>query len=550
MTIKQLGGVFGRNPTFNNVTIDGELIINGSVFTGLDYEGAWNAATNTPTLTSSVGTLGQFYIVSVAGATDLNGITNWDVGDWALFNGSVWQRVEGGANGNFSTLSVSGLATFNGNAQFPDNSKAIFGDGSDLQVYHDGGTGDSIIAESGAGNLFIRGANTFIQNPTGSSTYIRGIDGGAVDIRYAGVIKLATTATGIDVTGIADASTLFRFGADNSEIANNYLRFKSSGTGFFDHNTVGQAFNFRVSASSALDTIPLVVNSTGINVTGTVTADGLTVSNLDGSIVKLESTGTGLGAGAVIGDLQFYGNDASTPGAGIKASITATTVTALGDDSQLMFSTSNGTTNNVNRMLLANNGDVSFYEDTGTTPKMVWSSSDESLGIGESAPSSKLVVGGNGASTLKPTVQITDGNNGASLALRGKSPILFLDATAGGVPKILMDSQGVEFKDGTIDSEGNVAVKIDSSNNLLVGKTTADLGVTAGIELNGQYDVGYFTRSAEKALVVNRLGTGGTERGTVVEIRSNGTTVGSIGTAASGNIFYKGGASRAGVEFG
>ena len=404
MTIKQLGGVFGRNPTFNNVTIDGELIINGSVFTGLDYEGAWNAATNTPTLTSSVGTLGQFYIVSVAGATDLNGITNWDVGDWALFNGSVWQRVEGGANGNFSTLSVSGLATFNGNAQFPDNSKAIFGDGSDLQVYHDGGTGDSIIAESGAGNLFIRGANTFIQNPTGSSTYIRGIDGGAVDIRYAGVIKLATTATGIDVTGIADASTLFRFGADNSEIANNYLRFKSSGTGFFDHNTVGQAFNFRVSASSALDTIPLVVNSTGINVTGTVTADGLTVSNLDGSIVKLESTGTGLGAGAVIGDLQFYGNDASTPGAGIKASITATTVTALGDDSQLMFSTSNGTTNNVNRMLLANNGDVSFYEDTGTTPKMVWSSSDESLGIGESAPSSKLVVGGNGASTLKPTV--------------------------------------------------------------------------------------------------------------------------------------------------
>ena len=217
------------------------------------------------------------------------------------------------------------------------------------------------------------------------------------------------------------------------------------------------------------------MNSTGINVTGTVTADGLTVSNLDGSIVKLESTGTGLGAGAVIGDLQFYGNDASTPGAGIKASITATTVTALGDDSQLMFSTSNGTTNNVNRMLLANNGNLSLYEDTGTTPKFVWDASAESLGIGESAPSSKLVVGGNGASTLKPTVQITDGNNGASLALRGKSPILFLDATAGGVPKILMDSQGVEFKNGTIDSEGSVAVKIDSSDNLLVGVTSTTL---------------------------------------------------------------------------
>jgi hypothetical protein len=108
MTIKQLGGVFGRNPTFNNVTIDGELIINGDTFTGLDYQGAWNASTNTPTLVSSTGTLGEFYIVSVAGTTNLNGVTNWGVGDWALFNGSVWQRVEGGADGNFANLTVTG----------------------------------------------------------------------------------------------------------------------------------------------------------------------------------------------------------------------------------------------------------------------------------------------------------------------------------------------------------------------------------------------------------------------------------------------------------
>ena len=111
MTIKQYGGVFGRNPTFNDVTIDGELIINGDTFTGLDYQGAWNASTNTPTLASSTGTLGEFYIVSVAGATDLNGITTWDIGDWALFNGSVWQRVEGGADGNFVNLTATGTVT-------------------------------------------------------------------------------------------------------------------------------------------------------------------------------------------------------------------------------------------------------------------------------------------------------------------------------------------------------------------------------------------------------------------------------------------------------
>ncbi len=64
----------------------------------LRYLGTWNATTNSPTLTSSVGTLGDFYIVSVAGTTDLNGITDWQVGDWVLFNGSVWQKIDNSNN--------------------------------------------------------------------------------------------------------------------------------------------------------------------------------------------------------------------------------------------------------------------------------------------------------------------------------------------------------------------------------------------------------------------------------------------------------------------
>jgi hypothetical protein len=58
------------------------------------YEGTWNASTNTPTLTSSVGTQGEYYVVSVAGSTNLNGITDWQPGDWAIFNGSVWEKVD------------------------------------------------------------------------------------------------------------------------------------------------------------------------------------------------------------------------------------------------------------------------------------------------------------------------------------------------------------------------------------------------------------------------------------------------------------------------
>ena len=60
----------------------------------LNYQGTWNASTNTPTLVSSSGTKGYYYVVSVAGSTNLNGITDWQVGDWAVYNGSVWQKID------------------------------------------------------------------------------------------------------------------------------------------------------------------------------------------------------------------------------------------------------------------------------------------------------------------------------------------------------------------------------------------------------------------------------------------------------------------------
>jgi hypothetical protein len=60
----------------------------------LNYQGTWNATTNTPTLTSSVGTKGYYYVVDVAGTTNLDGITDWQIGDWAIYNGTVWQKVD------------------------------------------------------------------------------------------------------------------------------------------------------------------------------------------------------------------------------------------------------------------------------------------------------------------------------------------------------------------------------------------------------------------------------------------------------------------------
>jgi len=88
---------------------------------GLTYKGTWNASTNTPTLASSTGTNGWYYVVSVAGSTNLNGVTDWQVGDWAIYNGSTWQKLDqtnlvtsvAGRTGavTLSNTDISGLGT-------------------------------------------------------------------------------------------------------------------------------------------------------------------------------------------------------------------------------------------------------------------------------------------------------------------------------------------------------------------------------------------------------------------------------------------------------
>ena len=74
---------------------------------GVMYQGVWNASTNTPSLTSSIGTKGNYYIVTVAGSTNLKGITDWKVGDWAIFNGTSWDKVD-------NTDAVSSVNGFTG----------------------------------------------------------------------------------------------------------------------------------------------------------------------------------------------------------------------------------------------------------------------------------------------------------------------------------------------------------------------------------------------------------------------------------------------------
>jgi predicted heme/steroid binding protein len=72
---------------------------------GLQYQGTWNASTNTPNITSGVGTDGHFYIVSVAGNTTIDGVSGWQVGDWIVFHSPAWQKVDN----TESVVSVNGF---------------------------------------------------------------------------------------------------------------------------------------------------------------------------------------------------------------------------------------------------------------------------------------------------------------------------------------------------------------------------------------------------------------------------------------------------------
>lgn len=89
--------------------------------------------------------------------------------------------------------------SMSGDLSFSDNNKATFGAGSDLQIYHDGS--NSIIDDAGTGNLVNRAANFVVQGKTSGQWGLSVYDGAATTLYHNGATKLATTSTGVDVTG-------------------------------------------------------------------------------------------------------------------------------------------------------------------------------------------------------------------------------------------------------------------------------------------------------------------------------------------------------------
>ena len=188
---------------------------------GLSYQGTWNASTNTPTLTSSVGVTNYYYIVGTSGSTNLNGITDWVAGDWAIYNGTAWQKIDqtnlvvsvAGRTGaiTLTTSDIGGLGTI---ATQAANNISITGGSitgiTDLAVA-DGGTGAS--TASGARTNLGLVIGTDVLAPTGSAASLTGFP----------TLNQNTTGTAANITATTNSTltTLSSLSLPGSQVSGN-----------------------------------------------------------------------------------------------------------------------------------------------------------------------------------------------------------------------------------------------------------------------------------------------------------------------------------------
>jgi hypothetical protein len=312
----------------------------------------------------------------------------------------------------------SQISSAGGNGiSFEDNEKAQFGDGNDLQIFHDGS--HSYIDEVGTGSLYIRANDFRLANADGSQNHIIANNNGAVSLRYSGSPKLATTSTGIDVTGTVTSDGLTvdaSSGYGSIEIGGTsgaYLDLKAPSSDDYDlrlitTGTSGELIfptgNFVFKRGSLQK---LAVTDTGIDVTGTVTSDGLTVDSTTGfswlpvSTAGIELGTIGTGTGIIINTPSVnssYGSGLAIDGS-YASDLSSVNIKAFGAKynsygSELNLFTSDDTSL-LKRLAIASTGDISFYDDTGTTQGLFWDASAESLGIGTTSPNETLSVRGN-----------------------------------------------------------------------------------------------------------------------------------------------------------
>ena len=206
-------------------------------------------------------------------------------GSMKVYTGSAWVAAYVSST---DYLPFSG-GTMTGNLAFGDDVKATFGNSADLQVFHDGS--NSYIQDAGTGNLFVQASNVLWLRDASGTAYFSGTSGNEVALYHNGSEKLATTSTGIDVTGKITADDELKIESTSgygiievggpsgalidlkSPFSDDYDgRILTTGDGVSITGSTGNPVNLQYNNATKLAT-----TSTGIDVTGTVVADGLTV---------------------------------------------------------------------------------------------------------------------------------------------------------------------------------------------------------------------------------------------------------------------------------
>ena len=415
----------------------------------------------------------------------------------------------------------------NGNdITFGDNDKAIFGAGSDLQIYHDGS--NSYIIDNGTGDLVINtNGNAISLNPNGGGEYgLRVINNGAVNLYHDNALKLATTATGVAVTGniVATGATggvaKLRLAAEEVHgeieginIGNNFggLAFKTNSNG-----TTAERLRIDSDGNVGIGVAPSellhIKNASGdaaVRIQGNTRTFNIQQNNYGLRFVDVDA---GSAERMRIDSSGNVGIGTAAPAAPLDIAITSNQgllIDATSGNNAYLTITNNGS--NSGAKIGFDNASNAAVIGHHTHGNIIYANSSGNVGIGTASPATILHVQG-----ADPEIVIQDTNDTGDAYIRFKNN----SGTQRSFIQTAMTGNVMLFGTGTTEH-----MRLTAGGNLNVGKTADGIG-TAGLALRGDVDVAQFTRDGNPALEVNRL----SNDGSAVRIMKDGSEVGSIGS--------------------
>jgi len=203
---------------FIDVYLNGVKMVNGTDVTVTSGTSVVFASALSNGDVVDIVTFGTFQVANIVSTGALNsgsitsGFGNIDNGTSTLTTGN--SDING-------TLNVQGETTLQTHLNLGDNDKIKLGASGDLEIFHDGSK--SVISDEGTGVLWIAGdSEVSIGNPAVTEYYIRAFKDGAVQLMHDNSTKLATSSSGVDVTGGITSSSTYVGTVSGSASAPNF----------------------------------------------------------------------------------------------------------------------------------------------------------------------------------------------------------------------------------------------------------------------------------------------------------------------------------------